>query len=91
TIGNYSVTEFDIILDGTSILLKIDEKYRYLLSPLNTDKIKAQLYESLESYNIVLEYNNTDNTWELKSSGLDYLDISQYLTLTEGDNFLFWF
>ncbi|KKL79291.1 hypothetical protein LCGC14_2016310, partial [marine sediment metagenome] len=91
TISNYSVEEFEIILDGTSILLKIDEKYRYLLSSQNTDEVKAQLYESFESYNVLLEYNLSNNKWELKSPGLNYFNISQYLNLTEGNEFLFWF
>ncbi|KKM28087.1 hypothetical protein LCGC14_1568200, partial [marine sediment metagenome] len=90
-IGDYWVEEFEIILDGTSILLKIDEKYRYLLSSQNSDKIKAQLYKSFESYNVLLEYNLSNNKWELKSPGLNYFNISQYLNLTEGNEFLFWF
>ncbi|KKM15813.1 hypothetical protein LCGC14_1692250, partial [marine sediment metagenome] len=69
-IGSYRVDDFEIILDGTSILLKIDEKYRYLLSPQNSDNISAQLYESLEDNNIVLLYNNIINKWELKSPNL---------------------
>ncbi|KKN19377.1 hypothetical protein LCGC14_0946350, partial [marine sediment metagenome] len=90
-IGDYWIEEFEIILEGTSILLKIDEKYRYLLSSQNTDKIKAQLYESFESNNIVLQYNNSINKWELKSPSLNYFNISQYLNLTEGNEFLLWF
>ncbi|KKL47980.1 hypothetical protein LCGC14_2330110, partial [marine sediment metagenome] len=90
-IGGYWVTDFEIILDGASLLLKIDETYRYLLSPQNSDNISAQLYESLEDNNIVLLYNNIINKWELKSPNLSYFNISQYLNLTEGNEILLWF
>ncbi|KKL82920.1 hypothetical protein LCGC14_1979940, partial [marine sediment metagenome] len=46
---------------------------------------------SLEDNNIVLLYNNIINKWELKSPNLSYFNISQYLNLTEGNEFLLWF
>ncbi|KKM14993.1 hypothetical protein LCGC14_1700530, partial [marine sediment metagenome] len=89
-IANYSVDEFTIILDGTSILIKISERYRYLLSPQYTDQIEAQFYEFNSNNSKVLDFNPTTNRWDLTTSGLNYFNISEYLLLTEGQQFLWW-
>jgi len=88
TIGGYDVKEFDILLDGTSLLLKIDPQYRYLLSSELSDEVQAQFYESI-SQGIELGFDDVSETWQLKSTNDEFFNISKYLTLEEGDEFLF--
>ncbi|KKK79976.1 hypothetical protein LCGC14_2828110, partial [marine sediment metagenome] len=90
-IANYSVDEFTIILEGTSILIKISERYRYLLSPQYTDQIEVQFFEFSQNNSKVLNFNDTSEKWYLNTLGLNYFNISKYLSLVEGDQFLFWF
>jgi hypothetical protein len=89
-IGDYYIDKFTVLLDGTSLTVKIDEQYRYLLSPFLTDQIYAQFYE-LVADKIFLSFNNDTKKWELLSPEKDYFNVSDYLSLTEGQEFLFWF
>jgi len=89
-IGNYIIDKFTVLLDGASLTIKIDEQYRYLLSPYSTDQIFAQFYE-LVADKIFLTFNSSTKKWELLSSGENYFNISDYLALTEEQEFLLWF
>ncbi|MFW9873228.1 MAG: LamG-like jellyroll fold domain-containing protein, partial [Candidatus Thorarchaeota archaeon] len=88
-IGDYIVDKFTILLDGTSLLLLIDPQFRYALSPALTGKIYAQFYE-LVNDEIVLQFNSNTEKWKVLSSGRSYFNVTDYLSLTEGDKFLFW-
>ncbi|MFW9970897.1 MAG: LamG domain-containing protein, partial [Candidatus Odinarchaeota archaeon] len=88
-IGNYIIDKFSILFDGGKLLLSIDPQYRYLLSPSYNTQIFLQFYEAI-SEGIPLEFNETEEKWELLSSGRNYFNISDYLTLTEGQQILLW-
>ncbi|KKK51621.1 hypothetical protein LCGC14_3113120, partial [marine sediment metagenome] len=90
-IADYSVNDFTVLLDGTSILIRIGERYRYLLSPQFTKNISLQFYEFIPDNYMGLTFNTTTKKWDLTSAGVDYFNISQYLNLIEGDQFQFWF
>ena len=90
-IGNYVIDKFEFLLDGTSRVLYIDPSYRYALSSQLTDQIEILFYEYDPLNSIVLNFNSTLNKWALFSSGKDYFNVSDYLTLSEGEKFLFWF
>ena len=44
-INNVIITEFQVLSSGDSFIVHIDEQYKYLLSPQNTNKIQAEFYE----------------------------------------------
>ncbi|KKN12641.1 hypothetical protein LCGC14_1014410, partial [marine sediment metagenome] len=90
-IADHPVSDFTVLLDGASLLIRIGERYRYLLSPQYTKDIFIQFYEFISDNNIGLTFDTTTEKWDLTSPGLNYFNISQYLTLTEGDQFQFWF
>ncbi|KKK55895.1 hypothetical protein LCGC14_3069970, partial [marine sediment metagenome] len=89
-IAGYSVNDFTVMLDGSSLLIKIGNRYRYLLSPQFTNNISVQFYEFIPGNNVGLIFNTITKKWDLTSSGLNYFNISKYLTLIEGDQFQFW-
>ncbi|MHA2031628.1 MAG: hypothetical protein ACW99Q_19800, partial [Candidatus Kariarchaeaceae archaeon] len=89
-IGNFTIEKFNILLEGNSILLQIDEQYRYALSPSLSYQVYAQFYEST-SVKIDLSFNNNTKEWELLSSSGSYFNVSEYLSVVEGDQFLFWY
>ena len=63
---------------------------RYLLSPSLTNSITAQFYELVDD-KVTLTFNNTSKKWELLSLGQDYFNISDYLALSQDQQFLAWF
>ncbi len=88
-IGEYEINKFTVILNGSSILLQIDPIYRYALSPLLTNNITAQYY-LLTAEKIPFTFNDTLKKWELLSPGRNYFNISDFLTLSQGQKFLAW-
>jgi len=90
-IGNYTVDKFEIYTEGSKLIVKIDEQYRYLLSPDLSDQIEALFYEYEIGNNLSLTFDDSLKMWKLISDGKDYFNISKYLTLSEGESFLLWF
>ncbi|RLI94609.1 MAG: hypothetical protein DRO90_01760, partial [Candidatus Altiarchaeales archaeon] len=90
-IGNYTIDKFEIYTEGSKLIVKIDEQYRYLLSPDLSDKVEALFYEYEDGNQLSLIYDDSLKMWKLTSPGKDYFNISKYLTLSEGESFLFWF
>ncbi|NVM54331.1 MAG: DUF2341 domain-containing protein, partial [Candidatus Helarchaeota archaeon] len=90
-IGDYIIEHFNVLLDGTSLLIQIDNRYRYLLSSQFTDEIYAQFYELLPGQELVLDFDNSIDKWKLLSPSLNYFNISQHFSLVNGSQFLWWF
>ncbi|KKK67710.1 hypothetical protein LCGC14_2951350, partial [marine sediment metagenome] len=69
---------------GTSLYIKIDEGFRFLLS--SSSQVQALFYEAVDTgINLIFDSNSIQ--WNL-----DNFDISSYIpTIQQGDEFLFWF
>ncbi|MBN1214789.1 MAG: hypothetical protein JXA99_05035, partial [Candidatus Lokiarchaeota archaeon] len=89
----YRIDKFSLYQDGEKLYFEIDEEYTYLLSPENTFKLEALCYvlDKESEYSINLVYNNIYNYWSPKSVGQQYFAITDYLDISEGEEFLFWF
>ncbi|MBD3216502.1 MAG: hypothetical protein GF311_28065, partial [Candidatus Lokiarchaeota archaeon] len=89
-IGGYEVNEFSLYRSQDSLLIELDEQYSYLLSEENSAEIEALYYEMIETP-IPLEYHNGSQSWNLLSYQRAYFNISDYLNISESQEFLFWF
>ncbi|MEJ2249602.1 MAG: hypothetical protein P8Y97_08085, partial [Candidatus Lokiarchaeota archaeon] len=77
--------KFNLFKQGESLYLEIDEGYRYLLIPENSERIQVEFYEACE-IKVPLSYNIATYEWELEN-----FNIADYIPIQEGNSFLYWF